>query len=301
MKSIYASTLISQVIWQDFIAHFKSETTKGSYESDINEIMEYMKMDFLDIRETEVKEYFDVLTKRVEQGKLSAGTMAKKFRELHSYAEYICENREKYKVDENYLDAYYPYLRLVAKQEAYVRSVPLEHLDRLFVAAEDDLMVYCILTLLYRVGLSSTEIIELTPEDFGVYDNGVYVQVAGRREACFISEDVAEILERYLKERAEQPYLFYNRRGNRLNTMYISRMLKKYTTLAEIPSYSAESIRNTCGATMFAYGADEGQTAEQMGVTKMQIKRYKGILYKRDLQKEASHLVKIKIMMPGRN
>ena len=50
--------------------------------------------------------------------------MAKKFRELHSFAAYICENRERYQVDEGYQDGYYPYLKMVAKQEKFVKHIP---------------------------------------------------------------------------------------------------------------------------------------------------------------------------------
>lgn len=42
-------------------------------------------------------------------------------------------------------------------------------------------------------------------------------------------------------------------------------MLKKFTSLAGISSYSAENIRNTCGVTLFAYGAKPEQVARQMG------------------------------------
>ena len=68
--------------------------------------------------------------------------------------------------------------------------------------------------------------------------------------------------------------------------MYISRLMKKYTLQAGIPSYSAENIRNTCAVTMFAYGATPKQLARQMGVTKIQIRRYQNLSYRENLLKE---------------
>lgn len=298
MKSIHASELVGKRIWRDFTAHFKSQTTEGSYEADIDEIMEYFQRDFLGITENEVREYFAVLENRVKRGELMPGTMAKKFRELHSFAEYICENRERYCVGAGYQDYYYPYLKLVAKQEKYVRSVPVEHIDQLLQAAQDDMMAYCILVLLYRMGLSSTQIIELKPEDFGAYDNGVYVKITGREDACYVPEDVTDILEQYLNVRTDHSYLFYNKRGNQLNTMYISRMMKTYTEKAGIPSYSAQSLRNTCGVTMYAYGAESGQVANQLGTTKIQIKRYKNESYREKMLKDANNLVKLRVIPP---
>lgn len=298
MKSLFASTFLCQVIWPDFTAHFRSETTKGSYQTDISEVMDYFQRDFLDIREDEVKEYFEILENKVKLGVLKPGTMAKKFRELHSFAEYICENRRQYNVSEEYQDYYYPYLKLVAKQEKFVKSIPIEHIDKLFVAAEGDSMVYSILTLLYRAGFTSTQIIELKPEDFGAYENGVYVRVSGREEACYIPGDVAAVLDTYMSVRQANPYLFYNRKGKKLNTMYISRMMQNCCRKAAIPSYSAQSLRNTCGVTMYAYGALDGQVARQFGNTQIQIKRYKDIAYKENLQREANQLVKIKVLPP---
>lgn len=295
---LYGSQLICQEIWQDFTTHFKSSTTKGSYQTDIREIMHYFKRDFLEIGRAEAEEYFHVLLRRVEENVLKPGTMAKKFRELHSFAAYICENKERYGIADTYEDVYYPYLKRVAKQEEYARSVPVEHIDRLLRVMEHDRMAYCIVVLLYRAGLSSTEIGELAPEDFGQYDNGVYADIKGRREACYIPEDAVRVLEQYMQEREENPCLFYNSRGNKLNTMYISRMLKAYARSAGLPAYSAESIRNTCAFTMSAYGVDGAQTAKQMGITQTHIKRYDGKVYKKGLSGAAAALVKVRVVPP---
>ena len=80
--------------------------------------------------------------------------------------------------------------------------------------------------------------------------------------------------------------------------MYISRMMKKYTALAGIPSYSAETLRNCCGFTMYAYGAKDKQVARQLGITQMQIKRYDDVRYKENIQKQAQNLVKLKVEPP---
>ncbi|MGF0033184.1 tyrosine-type recombinase/integrase [Bariatricus sp. SGI.154] len=298
MNSIYASELIKQVIWEDFTVHFKSPTTAASYQTDIAEIMEHFQMDFLQIQKEKVKEYYEVLQNKVREDEIKPGTMAKKFRELHSFAEYICENRERYGVDAEYQDYYYPYLKLVAKQEKYAKSVSIEQIDRLLKAAEEDLMAYCMIVLLYRVGLSSTEITELKPEDLAMYENGVYAKIRDRTEMCCIPEDAFAVLNTYMESRTENTFLFYNRRGNKLNTMYISRLMKKYTQKAGIPAYSAESIRNTCGFTLFSYGADPGQVAGQMGITRIQIKRYQNIAYREELQRSANRLVKIRVEPP---
>ena len=214
MKSIYASKVLKQVIWRDFTVHFKSSTSKASYQTDIDEAMDYFHKDFLEINGEDAGVYFRWLKERVARGEILPGTMAKKFRELHSFAAYICENKERYQVDEGYQDDYYPYLKMVAKQEKFVKNIPPSHIDRLLEAAKEDLIAYCIIVLMYRAGLGSTEITGLKPEDIGIYGDGIYASVAGRRDLCYIPEDAFQILEKYLAERKDNPYLFYNSRGN---------------------------------------------------------------------------------------
>lgn len=305
MNSLYASRLVSQVIWPDFTAHFKSHTTEASYRTDISEIMEYFHKDFLEIEKYEIQEYFYFLKHKVEQKEIRPATMSKKFRELHSFAEYVCENREKYKVKEEYQDEYSPYLRQLSKQEKYARTVPVVHMDKLLKAAEDNLMEYCVLTFLLRMGLTSTEVMQLKMEDLAWYANGMYALVQGRKRLCYIPEDVCRILERYMEElnpdekSRSQTYLFCNRRGNPLNPMYISRMMRRYEEKAGIPHYSAQSVRNCCAVTLFAYGASEEQVADRIGTTKIQIKRYKNLAYQDQLQQQAERLVKLRVEPPS--
>lgn len=298
MESLHPVKNISNQIWADFTAHFKSETTIGSYQSDIIEVCNYLHKNFIQFNSGDVKEIFTWLSLRVEQGEIKPATMAKKFKEYHSLANYIVENREKYDIDDCFDDFFYPYLKRVAKQEKFARAIPIEHIDRLFKVSQNDLKSYLILIFLYRTGLSSTEIIGIQMNDIEQYADGIYIWIKNRREACYLPEDVVEVFATYLNKREENEFLFYNRSGRSLNSMYISRMMKKYTNLAGIPSYSAETLRNSCGFTMYAYGAKDKQVARQLGITQMQIKRYNDVRYRDNIQKQAQNLVKLKVEPP---
>lgn len=301
MNSIYASGKTKQEIWPDFVAHFKSSSTAASYRADIDEIMNLFQKDFLKLTRKDVQDYYVLLQNKVSEKKLQPITVSKKIKEAHSFADYILQNKEKYGVKKTYRDEFVPYLKLVAKQEPFVNSVPVEDIDKLFLAAKDDKMAYAVLALLHRTGLSSTEIVNLKIDHLGIYDDGAYAFIENRKEYCFVPEDVLIILYSYLEEKEKTEYLFTNRRGNPLNTMFISRLMKKYTLQAGIPSYSAENIRNTCAVTMFAYGATPKQVAKQMGVTQIQIKRYQNLSYRENLLKEANSLVRLKITPPQDN
>lgn len=297
MKSQFASEFTMR-IWIDFKSHFKSQTTEASYQSDLDEIMEYTGKDFLKLSCTDVDDYYHYMKERVEEGQLKGSTAAKKFRELHSFAQYICERKEEDGLRLEFSDLYEPYLQLMEKQEKLAKSVPVRDIDKLFEAAKGNRMAYCIFTFLYRMGMGSTEIINLSPKDFYRYENGMYVEIQGRKELIYVPEDAEKILLSYLEERKGNQWLFYNRRGNQLNIMFISRLMKKYTSIAGIPSYSARSLRNTCGFTLSSYGASMEQMAEQLGITTTQIHRYDGKVYRNQLQKEVQNLVHVKIVPP---
>ena len=62
-------------------------------------------------------------------------------------------------------DYFYPYLKTMAKESALAGSVPVEDMDALLNAASDDIMAYTILTLMYRAGMTSTEIIGISEKE----------------------------------------------------------------------------------------------------------------------------------------
>ena len=298
MISKYASEQFDKEIWADFIRGFKNETSIAVYKGDVAEFLNNRKKDFLDMSFGDVKAYYEFLQEKVDSGKLQPRTMAKKFRELHSLAAFVMKNKSRYDVPEVFDDFFFPYLIGLAKVEDVAKTIPSEHIDKLLIASREEYMSFCILTLIFRVGLSSTELIELKTDDFGEYDNGVYVFIREREEWCHVPEDAVAIVSVYLEQRIDNDYMFYNSRGKKLNTMYISRLMKKLCQQAGIPEYSAQTIRGACASTMFSYGATPSQVAKQMGVTTMQIKRYKNLVYKKELFGNVDKLVKIKVELP---
>lgn len=293
----FEADFVNTETWNLFKSRFKSETTEASYWSDINEFCRITGKPFDSVGQQDVSNYYQKMQEKVREGRISPLTLTKKFRELHSFAEFLIGQGEFKEKDTE--DFFYPYLKNMVKEEKTARSVPVEDMDALFDAASEDIMAYTILTLMYRGGLTSTEIAGLNgEEDFMIYDDGIYVIPAQRREPCHIPEDAWAILKEYMEGREAHPSLFYNKRGGRLNTMYISRMMKKYCSRAGIRTYSSEAVRNSCAFNLFAYGATAGQTAAQMGRTELQIRRYKGISYRGNLRKKANDLVKMRIEKP---
>ncbi len=288
---------VNTKIWDLFIKRFKSETTAASYRSDILEFCRMTGKEFSRADESDVREYYTRMNEQVKAGRLSRITLTKKFRELHSFASFLMEQGTYMREKEH--DPFYPYLKTMQKESALAGSVPVEDMDALLKAASDDRMTYTILTLMYRAGMTSTEIASMSGEsDIVEYDGRMYAVLSGRREPCYIPDDAWKILSEYMDQREICGTLFYNRSRRPLNAMYISRMMKKYCALAGIRNYSAQEVRNSCAFNLFSYGATDLQTARQMGRTEQQIRRYRSTLYRDNLQRQAADLVKIHIEKP---
>ena len=139
----------TKTIWKHFIRQFQEESS-ASYQSDFLEFIRFTKKDFLDIHAEDVAEFYRNLEKKTEEKALAPSTCAKKIRELNSLANYIYENRLEFGVDDDYTNHFADYVKKVQKVSMYANAVPVEDIDRLLVAAQENHMAYCIIIFLLQ-------------------------------------------------------------------------------------------------------------------------------------------------------
>lgn len=289
------TSLVCQQIFSDYIKNMSKKTIL-TLESVLNEFLNYTEKGFLDINSTDVNKYYLMLQKKVQRSQQQGSTMSKKIHILHAFAAFIVENHERYDVlFENY---FAPYLKLVEKVRLQAKLAPIEHIDKLFQAAEDDLQGYCILLMAYRMGLKTSEIAEIEEDDLAIYENGMYIYIKQRYDYCYVPEDVMKTVNKYLQQKAPNKYLFFNNRGNPINPCYVTRMIKKYVEKSGIPNYSLMTIRNSCAFVMDAYGASDEQKAQQLGIGMISVRRYKDTSYRNDMKRKANELVRIRVDVP---
>ena len=90
MAADHLSEKMKNVIWPEFRAHFRSAASAASYWSDLCEFAQITGTDLRRAREQDVQAYYRIMTERCEGGEIQQGTLAKKFRELHSLADFMC-------------------------------------------------------------------------------------------------------------------------------------------------------------------------------------------------------------------
>ncbi len=287
------------MLWEKFIQHFRNSKTRETYFGDINEFMEMAQKDFLSIQSLDVRRYYQEMKKRVEHQEIRSKTLEKKLKELHAFADFILKQKSEYEIPSSFQDYFYSYLIYFDKEDHVKEVFPIEDLDKMLKAAEEEYMTYAILVLFYRVGLLSTDICTLKQHDFIEKEGQLYLILREKKEVVYIPKDVAEILKRYEAIREENEYYFFNGRGNPLNTMYLHRMMRRITKKAGVPDYSAMDLRSAYAGTLYAYGAKDDQVADQIRITQMHIKRYANEDFQDDIKQSAANLIKMIVLPPG--
>lgn len=288
------------MLWEKFIQHFRNPKTRETYFGDINEFLEMIKKDFLLLQSADVQKYYQDMKKRVETQEIRSKTLEKKLKELHAFADFIIKQKKEYDVPSTFQDYFYSYLLYFNKEDGVKEVFPIEDLDKMLKAAEEEYMTYTILVLFYRVGLLSTDVCAIKQTDFVKKEGHLYLILRDKKEVVYIPKDVAEILRRYEEVREENEYYFFNGRGNPLNTMYLHRMMRRITQKACVPDYSAMDLRSAYAGTLYAYGAKDSQVADQIRITQMHIKRYANEEFQDDIKKSAADLIKMIVVPPGR-
>ncbi|MBI3665088.1 MAG: tyrosine recombinase XerC [Acidobacteria bacterium] len=126
-----------------------------------------------------------------------------------------------------------------------------------------------ILELLYGCGLRVAELVGLNLEDLDWSDRWIRVRGKGRKERQVpFGAKAAEALERYLQARAgfDSPALLLNRRGGRLSSRSVERIVKRYAiAFSGDPTLHPHSFRHAYATHLLSSGADLRAIQELLG------------------------------------
>ena len=132
-----------------------------------------------------------------------------------------------------------------------------------------------IIALMVTMGLRSIEVCRLDVEDVQMGNNGFKLRVWGKgrdekdRVIGSVPDFVMDYFNDYLLQRKHtgKSPLFVTHKGNRLNTMALSRIIKKRLETAQLkrPGVTMHSFRHTAGITAIRHGADLQAVKEMLG------------------------------------
>lgn len=285
--------------WNIFSRSLKNQRTRENYFSSVCLLCEYTKCDFLSLTSYQVQAYFDELTaKSRKEHKPTYKTICSKLAMFHSISEYACTQKDQLNIPVDYKNIFLPIRIPEISEVLSVGDVPtVKEVDKVLIACEKDTMLFCIVTLAFRCGLTASEICSLKPNQFfedANKNHGIEFHRGKTIRRIKVPEDVMAIITPYVEKcPAGMDYLFYNKRGLPLKVRNLESYFSKALMKAGIPPLTIQDIRNSSVVYMLRYGADPEKTAEYFGVESRWMYRYAKVV--EELSVSPIDLIHIKI------
>ncbi len=206
-----------------------------------------------------------------EQG-YARSTIARRLAAVRSWCRFLC--RQGVLVN-NPADG----LRGPRQDKKLPHFVSREDMARLLAAPPADLPLgvrdRAILETLYSAGVRVSELTGLNLTDVDLDDGLATVRGKGKRERlALLGPQAVDALRLWLEQRvalagpraAKQPALFLNRRGTRLSSRSVGRLLEKYLAQAGLdPRTSPHTLRHSFATHLLDAGADIRSVQELLG------------------------------------
>ncbi len=294
---LYLSDLFKNVIWPDYSQapnkvtnKIKNERTLKDYLRNVHYICASCKKDFIDIEAEDAENYFKKLAKEKKYTVRSRNSILVSLRNLSSY---IVEHREKYGL-KNYCNAFITVQS--PEYDTYIKETELptdEEINKIMTACEEDEMLTVIFMFINRMGLSASEVCNLSQGKIRMDGaSRYYIDFSDKLHERFVKipGDVMDSFLKYFNPSTnpnvgvrDATPLFLNKRKNRIQVrnleMYLASMVKKAGIKKHI---TLQDLRNAATARMLLNGAPADKVAEYTGISDRWIYRYNRVLHELD-------------------
>lgn len=270
MKSDFLSERFL-IAFEEFSHTLKGIRTRRDYLSYCRQVCLFAQKDFFLLNPEDAKSWLNSLT---SSGNYKTGTIATKISALTSVSSFLLE---KSLITHNVFDGLY-----VERPDTYLKlsDIPsLDELDALLAAARDNDVLFAILSLIIRVGLTASEAVRIRRDDLALFDNGtaqLTIHKGKYARTVMIPSDVVEILATRLKG---GDYIFYNQHGNPLRLNNLQTVLKKTEVAAGMKRFwTLQDIRHAALLFMLKGGAAQEEVAVHAGVDGRWMFRYNKVI-----------------------
>ena len=290
------SQFISEQFLEDifplFCGQLQNKRTKNNYYNAVSAICDFCEKDFLSLNPDDIRRYFSALrngTLRTATGfHFSSNTISVRLSCLRSIGTFIEETGGYWGLEE--WESPLKYFVPEDTPDIELSDIPSLHDINCILEAATDIRMRLILMLVLRCGLTSTEIVELTPKQFFVdSENRMGIVFKERNEERYVKipdEDVRPELTLYLSSvPGTAPAVFLNSRGTPLSAVVLQRMVKNLMIRAGVtPLWTLQDLRNACACHLLASGAAPTEVAYQLGIQPRWMHRYENAVEELELQ-----------------
>lgn len=282
MKNKTALSEMTLKIFNDFSQSLEKEKSRDDYYYIINSFCRESGKDYLAAEYDDFRKYFEKLDDKAASGHLSYKTIYARYTVLINFSAYIVSCSARYGVK------YTNYMVKIPKPSVSANVKPqsmptLDRLDKIYSAASEDPVMYTIISLVNKCGLTVEQICSLKLANFLVdAENRCGMLFAFRHSAdryIKIPEDVCAILNDYVNHirTGKSEYMFCNRRNAPFTPRVLQIRMKKIINQASEGQdwkYTLQDIRNLAVVMMLKGGADKEDVADYIGVESKWMQRY---------------------------
>ncbi len=253
---------------KDFLSYLKnergfSEHTLRAYEKDLTEFLTFIEREPLKVDIYDIRSYISYLSSK----RLQKTSISRALSSLRSFYRYL--HREGY-VKKNPA-------RLISHPKLPKKLPAFLTVDDAFALVESPdgdefikLRDRAILETLYGSGLRVSELTGLNMEDLNLREGWLRAKGKGKKERIVpIGHKAIEALKRYISEKTgittNSSALFINRRGERLTSRTVHRIVIKYARLMGISGIGPHTLRHTFATHLLEAGADLRVIQELLG------------------------------------
>lgn len=270
---------------------FKSKRTFDEYVGYINLLCNYLSKDFLEITTSDAQKYIDHLMNLYYDEKLSRKTICVRLSSYKSLASYLSEFHPDTYPSNQFEEIKRP--EAPDGREVNPLSIPsLDEIDEFLSLA--DPMMYVIIMLIFRVGLSSTSIVRFRSpmlQKLPVGDKERYFIIYppkndfASEQQILLPDDVAKKLLIYIdskksKDTTGAGMVFFNKYGKPLTIRnldsYFSKILEKSSCDKH---YTLKDIRTRAILQLANSGASEESISDYVGLSQLRVKSFVNARY----------------------
>jgi len=265
LKSDYCSEETKEYLYAYFEANKFSALTKVEVEKTISKICDFCGKDFLDIDRVDSEKFYRDM---VDRG-LTASTTNSIWSRCRKFATYLYKNSELIDYVSPFSDTI---LEKVPVRVNTNRIVGTSEVDKILEAAKDNLMVYVILSMAFRIAVSSSDFINLKKENVKFLEDGALLYFPKKHlhkeQVIPLPDDIAKLLKLYMDN---QPYydseghLFYNKWKSPLTMRNLDALVEKYRKAAGVEKYTLKDLRSRAILDMINATQDNGGDIGSVG------------------------------------
>ena len=282
-------------IWNFFAANLSDRARKNYY----NIVKAYVKVtDHTpdELTHSDADKYFNDLVGKMNSGKLSRSTAIMRLSVMKSLCDYIKHRKNMAgQVYTNFFRDYaIPDNQKILSEDAIPTEEEINYLFEKGKKNNDDTFV-CILSLVVKCGLTTSEICRITIDSIMTEKKGILcIKIRESKKVSRIIKlpsDVSKIMKKYLKKHdnitvcvdSTPKYIFYNKRGTNLKPRDAERILKNYVDQGIYDNVikkklTLQSLRHAAIKYMLMGKLSEDEVAAYCGITSKWLPRYERVV-----------------------